>query len=120
MQEQETTVEQLTEAQAIAEHVCRMLMEGGQTIPTFAEGNIPVKIAAKIMGKTPQWVQFGIINGWFPVGYATLDGELVTNTRQIRSNRRVDYTIIPKMFWEVTGYVWQGKEHAEKFLGKEV
>lgn len=115
MQEQET-VEQLADAQAIAGHVYRMLMEGVQPIPRFAEGNIPIKLAAKIVGKTPQWVQFGIINGWFPVGYATLNGELVTSPRQIRSNRRVDYTIIPKMFWEVTGFVWKGKEETEKFL----
>lgn len=104
------TVEQLTDARAIAGEVCRRLLHETQPVPQFGEGNIPVKTAAKILGKTPSWVQFGIINGWFPVGYAILDGKLVTDTRKIQPNRRIDYTIIPKKFWEVTGYVWTGKE----------
>lgn len=104
----EETVKQLTDAEQIAGHVCRMLMDGLQQIPEFGVGNIPVKTAAKILGKTPQWVQAGIICGWFPVGYATLDGHLVKSLDEIKPNRRIDYTIIPKKFWEITGYVWKG------------
>ena len=106
----EETVKQLSDAEQIAGHVYRMLMGGMQQIPEFATGNIPVKTAAKILGKAPQWVQAGIICGWFPVGYATLDGHLVKSLEEIRSDRRIDYTIIPKKFWEITGYVWRGGE----------
>ena len=106
----EETVKQLTDAEQIANHVYRTLMDGIQPVPEFAPGTIPVKTAAKILGKAPQWVQAGIICGWLPVGYATLEGRLVKSLDEIRSDRRIDYTIIPKKFWEVTGYVWKGEK----------
>ena len=104
------TLKQLTDAEQIAGHVCRILMNGLQNDLEFAIGNIPVKTAAKILGKAPQWVQAGIIGGWLPIGYATLDGKLVKSLDEIRSDRRIDYTILPKKFWEVTGYVWKGEK----------
>lgn len=107
---EEDVIKSLIDAQQIAEHVCRIIMDGIQPIPDFSQNAIPVKTAAKIIGKSPLWVQAGIIYGWFPVGYATLDGKLVKSLDEIRSDRRIDYTIIPKKFWEVTGYVWKGKE----------
>ena len=105
----EETVKQLTDAEQIANHVCRIIMDGMQTVPEFAPGSIPIKTAATILGKTPQWIQAGIICGWFPVGYATLGGKLVTSLDEIKPNRRIDYTIIPKKFWLETGYVWKGE-----------
>ena len=106
----EESARSITESKKIAEHVCRLLMSSAQTIPDFAPGNIPVKTAASILGKAPSWVQAGIICGWLPIGYATIEGRQVKSLEEIRPNRRIDYTIIPKKFWEVTGYVWKGKE----------
>lgn len=101
-------LQELVKAEQIAEHVIRMLLSNIQTVPEFAPGTIPVKTAASILGKSATWIQAGIICGWFPVGYATLEGKLVTSLEEIRSDRRIDYTIIPKKFWEQTGYVWKG------------
>lgn len=104
----EESVKALTDSQEIAEHVCRILIGAMQPTPEFAPGNIPVKTAASILGKAPSWIQAGIICGWLPIGYATLNGKIVKSLDEIRPNRRIDYTIIPKKFWEVTEYVWKG------------
>lgn len=103
-------VKELTDAQQIAERVCKILMAGIQPIPEFAQETVPIKFVANLMKKDVGWVQAGIICGWLPIGYATLDGKLITDLKEIRSNRRVNYTIIPKKLWEVTGYVWKGRE----------
>lgn len=104
----EETPKTLSDAEQIAGHVYRMLMDGMQPVPEFAPGKITVNMAAKILGKSPCWVQAGIINGWLPIGYAVHDGKLITSLDEITSNKKVDYTIIPKKFWELTGYVWRG------------
>ena len=102
-------VKELTNAEQIAGHVYRMLMGAVQPVPEFAPGTIPLKTASKVLKKSAGWIQAGIICGWFPVGYATLDGRLVQSLDEIRPDRRIDYTIIPKKFWEITGYVWKGE-----------
>lgn len=104
------TVKQLTDADQIAARVCRMLMDGTQPVPEFAPGSVPVVVAAKVMGKAPDWIRAGIVNGWLPIGYAVKDWKLVTSLGDIKSDRKISYTIIPKKFWEVTGYVWKGEE----------
>ena len=104
------TVKQLTDADQIASRVCRMLLEGIQPVPEFAPGNVPVAVAARVIGKAPDWIRAGIVNGWLPIGYAVKDGKLVTSLGDIKSDRKVSYTIILKKFWEVTGYVWKGEE----------
>lgn len=106
----EEAVKELTDADQIASRVCRMLMEGMQPVPEFAPGSVPVVVAARVMGKAPDWIRAGIVNGWLPIGYAVKDGKLVTSLRDIKSDRKISYTIIPKKFWEVTGYVWKGEE----------
>lgn len=102
------TIEELKRNEDLIGRICRVIELS--KIPTFAEGNIPVKVAAKAIGKDPTWIQAGIIKGWFPVGIATKNGEKVTSLDEIKSNERVTYTIFPKPFWELTGYVWKGKE----------
>ena len=107
----EETVKSLIDAEQIAGHVCRILMDGLQTPPEFASGTIPVSVAAKILKKAPSWIQAGIIGGWLPIGYATREGKLVKSLDDIKSNKKIDYVIIPKMFWELTGYIWRGEEN---------
>jgi len=79
----------------------------------FANGNVPVSIAAKVYGKDPCWVRAGIINGWLPIGYATRNGKLVTSIEAMDSRYgRINYYISPKLLFEQTGYVWNGERHA--------
>lgn len=101
------TVEKLKRDEELIERICRAIESA--KIPTFAEGNIPMKVAAKAIGKDATWIQAGIIMGWFPVGIATKNGRKVTSLDEIKSNERISYTIFPKAFWEQTGYVWKGE-----------
>lgn len=77
---------------------------------TFAEGSVPVYVAAKVFGKDAAWVRAGIIAGWLPIGTATRDGEKITNVDDIDSKKgRINFYISPKKLYEETGYVWKGK-----------
>lgn len=44
----------------------------------FAQGSVPVVVAAKVYGKDPSWVRAGIIAGWLPIGMATRHGKVVS------------------------------------------
>lgn len=105
-----TEIEKKEMTQEISEILARKLMNVTQE-PEFVYGEkIRTTDVAKLLGKTAGWVQAGIINGWLPIGVATLEGKLVTNQNQIRSNKRVDYTIYPQKLWEVTGIIWKGRD----------
>lgn len=107
------TAGMLHDAQQIAEHVYRLLMQSTQTIPEFPMGNVPVKVAAKVYGKDLNWVRAGIVTGYLPIGRAIRNGEPVTSIKQMDSRYgKIDYQISPKKLWEDTGYLWKGE--AEK------
>ena len=76
----------------------------------YPEGSVPVKVAARVYGKDPTWVRAGIVSGWLPIGQATKDGVPVTpeEYRKVRSGR-CNFYISPKMLYEHTGYLWDGK-----------
>ena len=77
----------------------------------FAEGSVPVAVAAKVYGKDASWVRAGIIAGWLPIGTATRKGERVTSIEDIDSRKgRINFYISPKKLWEDTGYVWKGEK----------
>lgn len=79
-------------------------------MPEFAQGSVPVLVAAKIFGKDPCWVRAGIISGYCPIGSATRRGERVTRVSDMDSRKgRINYYISPKLLWEQTGYVWKGE-----------
>lgn len=40
----------------------------------FAEGSVPVAVAARVFGKEAHWIRAGIIVGWLPIGTATRNG----------------------------------------------
>jgi len=69
----------------------------------FANGSVPVATAAKVYGKDASWVRAGIIKGWLPIGYATRNGEKVT---ELGGKGRINYYISPKLLYEQTGYIW--------------
>ena len=105
----DNNVKVLTQSKEIAEHVCRSLASAVH-LPEFGIGSVPVSVVAKVMGKDATWVQAGIISGWLPIGKATQDMKQVTSMEQVDRGKRTNYYISPKLFWEMTGYVWRGKE----------
>lgn len=86
-------------ATQVAERVARILMSGMQ-YPEFGVGAPTVAEVAKIMGKEAYFIREGIEKGWLPIGVCKV------NENGVRS-----FYISPKMLWEVTGYVWKGREN---------
>ena len=76
----------------------------------FAEGSVPVAVAAKVYGKDASWIRAGIISGWLPIGKATRNGKLVTSLEEMNSKYgRINFYISPKLLWQETGYGWKGE-----------
>lgn len=53
--------------------------------------NIPVPVAAKLMGKSLRYVEMGLQHGVLPIGYA------------VKTSSHFSYYISPKLFADVTG-----------------
>lgn len=78
---------------------------------TFAEGSVPVMVAARVFGKDASWVRAGIVAGWLPIGKATRNGQLITSIDEMNSKYgRINFYISPKLLWEETGFVWKGEK----------
>lgn len=76
----------------------------------FANGSVPVIVAARIYGKDATWIRAGIISGWLPIGKATRNGKLVTSIEETNSRLgRINFYISPKSLFEETGFVWKGE-----------
>lgn len=81
----------------------------------FPNGSVPISVAAKVYGKDPAWVRAGIISGWLPIGEATRHGVKITDLKQLNSRYgRINYYISPKLLYENTGYLWEGRKKTEK------
>ena len=79
--------------------------------PKLGTGSVPVRVAAKAYGKEASWIRAGIIAGWLPIGEATRNGIKITSIEQMNSKYgRINYYISPKLLYEQTGYVWEGKK----------
>lgn len=77
----------------------------------LGNGSVPVSVAATVYGKDATWVRAGIIAGWLPIGEATRNGVKITDIKQMDSRYgRINYYISPKLLYEQTGYVWEGKK----------
>lgn len=77
----------------------------------FAEGSVPVSVAAKVFGKDACWVRAGIIAGWLPIGTATRNNQRVEKVEEINSRLgRINFYISPKKLYEETGYIWRGEK----------
>ncbi len=77
----------------------------------FRCGSVPVRVAAKVYGRDPEWVRVGIIAGWLPIGRATRNGRCVTDVKELNSKfGRINYYISPKLLYEQTGYEWKDEE----------
>lgn len=78
--------------------------------PRLRTGSVPVRVAAMVYGRDASWVRAGIIAGWLPIGEATKNGVKITDIKQMDSRYgRINYYISPKLLYEQTGYVWEGK-----------
>lgn len=79
-------------------------------VQTFAEGSVPVIVAARVYGKDTSWVRAGIVAGWLPIGKATRNGKLVTKIEDMDSRYgRINFYISPKLLYDQTGYFWKGE-----------
>lgn len=67
---------------------------------TFTGENIPVTTVAKIMRKDQQFVRQGLIEGILPIGAAY----------KKEGSNQYDYYISPRLFYEYTGYLYQGED----------
>ena len=77
----------------------------------FKKGSVPVRLVAKIYGKTPEWVRNGIISGYLPIGFATRHGEVITDIKEIDGSKgRTNFYISPKLLYDHTGYGWKGEK----------
>ena len=77
----------------------------------FADGSVPVAVAARIYGKDASWIRAGIIAGWLPIGKATRNGKLITDIEEMNSKfGRINLYISPKKLYEDTGYIWKGEK----------
>lgn len=73
-------------------------------------GSVPVRVAARVYGRDASWIRAGIIAGWLPIGEATRNGVKITDIKQMDSKYgRINYYISPKLLYEQTGYLWEGK-----------
>lgn len=66
----------------------------------FSGANIPLKEAAKIMGKDYQFIRVALIQGKLDIGVAI----------KKEGKERYDFYISPKKFYEFTGYRYEKKQ----------
>ena len=79
-------------------------------MPEFAEGSVPVRVAARIYGKDSAWIRTGIVSGWLNIGKATRRGRIVTDPKEMESKYgRINYYISPRLLYEETGFIWKGE-----------
>lgn len=71
-------------------------VEEQKSMMTFSGANIPVNLAASIMGKDPMFVRIGLQRGLLPFGVAY---------KKHDHNQQYDYYISPKLFYEFTGVI---------------
>lgn len=60
-------------------------------------GNLPVKVAARVMGKSEIYVRHALEDKRLDIGCCVCRG------------KRKSYYISPKKFYELTGYIWEGE-----------
>ncbi len=70
-------------------------------------GSIPVNEAARIMGKSPQFIRIGLQRGLLPFGIAFKTDE---------RNEQYDYYISPKKFSEYTGYDFRNDNYENSII----
>lgn len=75
-------------------------------MPKFTGKNVPVKDAAKLMGKDQQFIRQGIIKGILPIGIAFKKTIVDTKWNETKESTQYDFYISPKLLWEYTGIIY--------------
>ena len=88
------TEQQVKDENLMADRIARKIL--GSVCPTFGMGGVPVRVAAKVLGRSEIWVRNGIRTGLLPIGVVT------SSEQQLNAS----VYISPKLFWEFTGYVY--------------
>lgn len=70
----------------------------------FSVGGVPVSVAAKVFGKEPQWVRIQMQRKLIDIGVVS----------ESENGQRHNYYISPKKLYDLTGYLWKGKNNAER------
>lgn len=69
-------------------------------VPQFPEGNVPVTIAASIMGKDQQFLREAMKRGLIDLGVCY----------KKENSEQYDFYISPFKLWQLTGYIYKGYE----------
>jgi len=69
-------------------------------VPEFPAGNIPVTIAASIMGKDQQFLREAMKRGLIDLGVCY----------KKENSEQYDFYISPFKLWQLTGYIYKGYE----------
>ena len=78
-------------------------------VPEFDGKNIPVKEAARLMGKDQQFIRQGIIRGILPIGNAFKKTIIDPKWNTEKESSQYDFYISPRLFWEYTGIIYKGQ-----------
>lgn len=79
-------------------------------VPEFDGKNVPVKEAAKLMGKDQQFIRQGIIRGILPIGTAFKKTIIDSKWNEEKESSQYDFYISPRLLWEYTGIIYRTKE----------
>ena len=75
-------------------------------VPEFLAENIPVTIAASIMGKDQQFLREAMKRGLVDLGVCY----------QKEGSNQYDFYISPFKLWQLTGYVYKGLEEETRLM----
>ena len=79
-------------------------------VPEFNGKNVPVKEAARLMGKDQQFIRQGIIRGILPIGVAFKKTIVDQKWNEEKESSQYDFYISPKLLWEYTGIIYRNNE----------
>lgn len=79
-------------------------------IPEFDGRNVPVKEAAKLMGKDQQFIRQGIIKGLLPIGVAFKKTIIDQKWNEEKESSQYDFYISPRLLWEYTGIIYKNEK----------
>lgn len=79
-------------------------------VPKFDGKNIPVKEAARLMGKDQQFIRQGLIKGILPIGTAFKKTIIDSKWNTEKESAHYDFYISPRLLWEYTGIIYKADQ----------
>lgn len=99
-------MEGFNESSEFLEHVCKVIRENAN-YPEFADCGVPIKVAARVLGLSEDTIRNLMEQGNLRIGTFWY-----TQGKRAKKPRRNVY-ISPKLFWELTGYIWNGNDNVD-------